>query len=140
MREPPNEKWWVESKSLFEQIAQTCIYENIYILSYPTCTVKCIEVFLCVFSELSCFISTNTTNAYYFRAENGLFEDQSVPTRTGQLTVNERSMIWRSHGSWNQWSLFGLHVTFGACFYLHHQGLKLDGIFITNNFLEAGLL
>jgi hypothetical protein len=32
-------------------------------------------------------------NTYYFRAENGLFEDQSVPTRTGQLPLNEQSMI-----------------------------------------------
>jgi len=29
--------------------------------------------------------STNTMNAYYFKAENGLFEGQFVPTRTGQL-------------------------------------------------------
>jgi len=95
----PNENSWVESKYLFEQTAQTCMYENNHTLSYPAWRVKCIEIFFCVFSELSCLNSADTMNAYYFRAENGLFEEQSLPTRAWQLPLNEQSMILRSHGS-----------------------------------------
>ena len=32
MCEPPNENWWIESKFLYDQTAQTCIYENTYVV------------------------------------------------------------------------------------------------------------